>query len=195
MWGESWDSTRDALAGVVQEAVKYDQDGVDVYFFNYKTACKGVNSTQEVMRIFNKIDPRYSTPTASAMRQFTEPYMRSLEAWKANPSGPKPKPVNLVVLTDGAPNKGEEPDQLIIDLANRLEAGRFPLSQFGIQFIQIGNDSEAREALSHLDDNLTQYVKRDIVDTVLFDPSARFDGNYILKALLGAINRKIDSQD
>lgn len=36
----------------------------------------------------------------------------------------------------GAPNRGEEPDNLIIDLATRLDAGRFPLTQLGIQFIQ-----------------------------------------------------------
>lgn len=35
-----------------------------------------------------------------------------------------------------APDKGQEPDNLIIDIAKRLDAGRFPLSQFGIQFVQ-----------------------------------------------------------
>ena len=122
-----------------------DSDGVDLYFFNSAKSYQSVTSAEAVQRVFREVEPRRSTPTASALKRITEPYMQRLEAWKANPTAhPKPKPLNLVCLTDGAPNRGEEPEAMIIDLAKRLDAGRYPLFQLGIQFIQIGDDPEAR---------------------------------------------------
>jgi hypothetical protein len=117
-----------------------------LYFFNDTTVAKNVSSQDQVARLFRKVEPRRSTPTKSALRRITEPYMQALEASKANGTA-RPKPMNLLVLTDGSPNRGEEPEALIVDLAKRLDAGRFPLTQLGIQFLQLGNDSEAREAL------------------------------------------------
>lgn len=38
--------------------------------------------------------------------------------------------------------------------AKRLDARHFPLSQIGIQFVQIGDDAKATEALKELDENL-----------------------------------------
>ena len=74
----------------------------------------------------------------------------------------------------------------------------FNVLQVGIQFIQVGDSSTAREYLEGLDDGLTEVARalglangsvRDIVDTVPY----RGDQN-LQKALLGAINRKIDKE-
>jgi len=194
--GMYWDQTAAALAGLCKVASQYDDDGIDCYFFNWPTPVLSANNPQMIMRTFDQINPRYRTPTAKALRVITEPYMRKLEAAKA--SGAKVKPMNLLCLTDGAPDKGEEPDNLIIDIAQRLDRIRAPLSQFGIQFVQIGNDSEAREALEHLDDNLANAggadgKVRDICDTTLSEPGQNLDSAFLIKALLGAINRKIDN--
>lgn len=65
--------------------------------------------------------------------------MDRLEATKAQ-NMPPLKPVNLIVITDGA---ADDPDTLAYALAGfaeRLDMGRFPLSQVGVQFIQIGKD-------------------------------------------------------
>jgi len=197
--GMYWDQTAAALSGLCQVASQYDEDGIDCYFFNWPQPVLSANNPRMIMNTFDQINPRYRTPTAKALRVITEPYMQKLEASKNNPNLPKPKPMNLLCLTDGAPDKGEEPDQLIIDIARRLDAGRFPLSQFGIQFVQIGNDSEARESLEHLDDNLSNAggldggKLRDICDTTLSEPGQNLDSAFLIKALLGAINRKVDN--
>ena len=80
------------------------------------------------------------------------------------------------------------------------------MSQIGIQFLQIGNDSdvshflshrillicEAREALQELDDNLAEtHGVRDIVDTVPFTGEG-MTAELIIKTLLGGINRRLD---
>lgn len=73
--------------------------------------------------------------------------------------------MNLIVITDG---EADDPDTLAYALAgfsDRLEEGRFPLNQLGVQFIQIGNDREATKFLKYLDDELRSNSsrRRDIV--------------------------------
>ena len=48
----------------------------------------------------------------------------------------------------------DDPRQAIIDSARRLDARQVPLHKFGIQFVQIGDDPDATEALKELDDEL-----------------------------------------
>jgi hypothetical protein len=61
------------------------------------------------------------------------------------------------VITDGVPT--DDPESVIIAAARRLDAGNFLLSQLGIQFIQVGNDSKATKALKELDDGLNRNHK------------------------------------
>lgn len=191
------DDLHRAVAAVVAKVVQYDPDGIDVFFFNNRTQHRS-KSADDIMRLLRSVQPRGSTPTASALRRVIDPYLSELENWvvEGKPAGlPKPRPLNVLVLTDGAPNRGEEPDGVIIEAARRLDAGRWPPHQLGLQFVQIGDDDEAAEALRRLDDELKSNagIKRDLVDTVLFDKSAPMD-QYVLKALLGGINRTIDNR-
>jgi uncharacterized protein YegL len=64
------------------------------------------------------------------------------------------KPVNFIIITDGAPT--DDPESVIVAIARRLDAGHFPLMQVGIQFVQIGTAEDTAEALRELDDGLTQ---------------------------------------
>lgn len=48
----------------------------------------------------------------------------------------------------------DDPRQAIVDSARRLDERQVPLHKFGIQFVQIGNDPDATEALKELDDDL-----------------------------------------
>lgn len=92
------------------------------------------------------------------------------------------------------------------------------LTQLGIQFVQIGIDDEAAAHLRSLDDDLkTKHSVRDMCDTTLFPQNVRItasemrgsfrstppppplqgvvSSDYILKALLGGMNRSIDKQN
>ncbi|KAL7343238.1 hypothetical protein BJY59DRAFT_687549 [Rhodotorula toruloides] len=82
---------------------------------------------------------------------------------------------------------------VLVETARRLDAGRFPPFQVGCSFVQIGNYTEAAEHLRMLDDDLKEkHGIRDMVDTTLFEGSC--SAEYLLKALLGGINRSIDRQ-
>jgi gamma-glutamylcysteine synthetase len=48
----------------------------------------------------------------------------------------------------------DDPRQVIVEYARHLDRRNVALRQLGIQFVQIGNDPDATEALKELDDNL-----------------------------------------
>lgn len=53
-----------------------------------------------------------------------DPYLDDLRNWtiEGKPAGyPRPKPMNLIILTDGAPDRGEDPEMVIVEAARRLE--------------------------------------------------------------------------
>ncbi|GAA5819945.1 hypothetical protein JCM11251_005421 [Rhodosporidiobolus azoricus] len=182
-----------ALAAVVRFAAAYDDDGIEICFFNSRER-KTSRSADEILSVFHHVRPKYTTPTADAMRRVLEPYMQSFENWHANGKAKgvsRPKPLNLIVLTDGAPDKDQNPEDVIVATAKRLDGLRAPPFQVGISFVQIGSYTEAAEHLRSLDDDLKEkHQIRDMVDTTLFSGATNAD--YLLKALLGGINRSID---
>ena len=48
----------------------------------------------------------------------------------------------------------DDPKDVIVAAARRLDQREVPLKQFGVQFAQIGDDPEASEALQELDDDI-----------------------------------------
>ncbi|CAH7670371.1 hypothetical protein PPACK8108_LOCUS5069 [Phakopsora pachyrhizi] len=193
-----WDQTRDALIGVVQKAIQYDSDGIDIHFFNdTNNSLRNCTSVQQVQDLFRRVEPRRSTPTASSIKRVLDPYLTQLHYSKTG-AAPPVKPLNLVVLTDGAPDKGQEPEQVIVEIGRYLDSSRYPLNQLGISFIQIGDDMQAARHLASLDDDLKRkHQIRDFVDCTPYQASGTSNvitSDFILKALLGGINRKIDNQ-
>ncbi|ORY34835.1 hypothetical protein BCR39DRAFT_515072 [Naematelia encephala] len=205
MAGERWEQARAALMGVADIASRYDQDGVDLYFLNSKRVGKELRGASEVEDVFAGLIPKGNTPTGARLELILREYMTRLERYTGSGpmspglnspgqtqlgEGEEVRPMNLIVITDGAPT--DDPASVLIAVAKRLDRGDYPLSQIGVQFLQIGNDPEAREALQELDDGLAAtHGVRDMVDTVLFS-GEEMTANLIIKALLGGINRRLD---
>lgn len=181
-----WTSTRNALETVAAAAFAYSPGGLDIRFLNSNLMGIGIQTPAEVRQIFNRVIPTGCTPTGRALdmilRNYLDDYLR----------GQPIKPLNIVVLTDGEPT--DDPESVIVAAAKRLEKLNAPLHQIGIQFLQIGDDEDARKALMELDDALAGiYGIRDMVDTTRYDEgSVGGDADVVLKALLGGINRRWD---
>jgi hypothetical protein len=93
-------------------------------------------------------------------------------------------------MLDVAPT--DDPESVLTTIARRLDRGDYPLSQVGVQLLQIGDDPEAAEALKELDEGLSAaHGVRDMVDTVPYRGEA-MTSDLIVKVLLGGINRRID---
>ncbi|KZT05560.1 uncharacterized protein LAESUDRAFT_624491, partial [Laetiporus sulphureus 93-53] len=196
MQGERWQEARDALSALADVASKYDADGIDICFLNDKHVGTDVRDPQVVKRIFDHVRPRGITPIGEKLEELLLFYIENLERAKrrvdaGDHEGMKDmKPVNFIVITDGAPT--DDPEEVIVTAARRLDRNNFPLTQVGIQFVQIGDDPQATEFLNELDNGLSQnYGIRDIVDTTPY-LGGRLTADLIIKILLGGINRRVD---
>ena len=151
MYGPRWDTTKHVLAKIASIAVLHDRNGVDVRFFNeYLEDSERLNldSADKVMNIFGKVEPFGSTPTADVLERELKDYIFEYR------SNRHMKGLNLIVLTDGEPDSGQDVAGVIATFAKKLEELEAPLRQVGIQFVQIGGDKKAAEFLRTLDNDL-----------------------------------------
>ncbi|KAG8901300.1 hypothetical protein FRB99_005415 [Tulasnella sp. 403] len=199
MIGDRWSEARAALAGIADIAARYDKNGLDIHFLNSKAVGTGLHSSGEVMQLFDKVRPNGMTPTGDRLEDLLSDYYRKLEKskggsgkwklWKQKEKEAHVKPANFIVVTDGAAT--DDPAPVIKVAAKRLDEGNYPLSQVGIQFLQIGDDEKAAVSLKQLDDDLDDV--RDMVDTVPYtQTTGHLNANMIIKILLGGINRRQD---
>jgi len=196
MAGSRWKEAREALAALAGIASKYDTDGIDVCFLNSKHVGTNMNDPAFVRRLFDTVRPGGITPIGEKLESLLLYYLDSLEKAKARADEGDHslmkgiKPVNYIIITDGAAT--DDPEAVIVAAARRLDAHNFPLTQVGIQFVQIGNSRDATEFLNELDNGLGQnYGIRDIVDTTPYT-GGELSAEVIIKILLGGINRRVD---
>ncbi|KIJ69750.1 hypothetical protein HYDPIDRAFT_78441 [Hydnomerulius pinastri MD-312] len=193
---DRWGQAKQALAGLASVAATYDADGIDIHFLNHSKQAIGVKDGTRVNRLFTSIRPDGLTPIGQKLDELVGDYITKLEAAKRRKDKgdtfalKQIKPINFIVITDGVPT--DEPADVITVLARRLDKHHFPLSQVGIQFVQIGNDKAATAFLQELDDDLgSSHNVRDMVDTTPYLGIA-LTHEMLIKILLGGINRRVD---
>lgn len=192
MAGSNWRETGKALEAITPICTSRDADGIDIYFLNRADSIdyKNVTLPSTVVEIFQTVRPGGGTPTGQRLRKILMPY---LAEYKDHPS--TTKPINLIVITDGAPS--DDVESSIVEVAVELDKAKAPAWQIGIQFFQVGKDAEAREHLKYMDDGLVDLRGnriRDIVDTVPFTGTGNqeLSAKGVLKVVLGAVNRRLD---
>lgn len=206
-----WKETQQAISAILPICVEHDDDGIDVYFLNHRTSDPGdesrgvagtgyrnVKDVRVVQNMFKFVKPSLATPTGMRLDNILRAYLRNYEAQVRRTGGDvySVPPINVIVITDGQPT--DEPGEIIAQAARRLDEMHAPPHQIGIQFFQVGRDTNATLALQELDDELCQKEGiRDMVDTATFNgankadqPTLTADG--ILKVVLGAVKRKLD---
>jgi len=119
-------------------------------------------------------------------------HVDKLDAAKHTPSYAKIKPLDLVVITDGAPNDPPEFEltKVLIDAASRIRNGRHHPNSMGVQFVQIGNNSLAAGNLSML----VQADTGHMVDTVPYKGPGSISPDMLVRILLGALHPNIRAQ-
>lgn len=206
MSGRSWPEVQGVLRAITPICTAHDADGIDLYFLNHKTTASsnakegkaaggyyGIKRADTVEGIFTSVRPRGATPTGQRLHSILKPYLQLLESKKHDIDSVKP--VNIIVITDGAPS--DDVESTIITAAKKLDKLDAPIHQIGIQFFQVGNEPGAREALRELDDDLGDRVDgdlRDMVDTVTWENGVKgvLTADSILKVVLGAVVRRLD---
>ncbi|KAF2843760.1 hypothetical protein M501DRAFT_924766 [Patellaria atrata CBS 101060] len=197
-WDGCWNEAKKAIAAIAPICTLYDDDGIDIWFMNTlgknenKAYAEKLVTAKQVEAAFKQVSPNRSTPTSKRLDDIIQPYLERLKK-----EGKSVKPLNIIVITDGQPSHGYEPDEVIIETAQRLRKYEARPWQLGIQFIQVGNNKAASEELRRLDDELKAHDGgkiRDIVDTTPFrgECGGKLTGDGILKAVLGGVNKRQD---
>ncbi|KAG1853857.1 hypothetical protein C8R48DRAFT_777014 [Suillus tomentosus] len=188
---QSWTLVRGALAGIADLANQYGSQGIDLHFLHQEHYHQNIKTSHEVQQIFDQMAPNGpETPTAAKLEELINTYLPLVER-----KFPRHNPIDIIVITDGVATDQQALPEVIVSAAQRLERSQVPEGMFGIQFVQIGTDAEAALALRALDDHLEQQYKvRDIVDTTPYDPQqGAFNTDYMLKILLGGVNKVLDN--
>ena len=186
MQGSRWKEVSNTLKSITPICTVRDADGIDIWFLNHASIYRNVNDVYAVERIFNSVTPTGSTPIGTRLYTILNPYIKALQRRETK------KPLNIIVITDGAAT--DDPESVILDAAKRLDAIQAPPWQVGIQFFQVGDDREAAEVLRELDDALVDMgFERDMVDTVQnYERGASLSADMILKTVLGGVHRRLD---
>jgi len=156
-----WEAAKEATVALATKAATFDDDGITVAVFanNFKEYENINDGPTKAASIFDENEPNGGTDTAKIINHYANEYLAAKTKGEA-------KPVILLIVTDGVPNDERAVVREIIALANKLDNRE----EFGIQFLQIGDDAHAHKFLKELDDNLTsEGAKLDIVDTKTFD--------------------------
>lgn len=217
MVGRSWREVQSALSSITPICTAHDADGVDIYFLNHRSpypasqsqgkasgGYANVTDASTVERVFTSVRPGGMTPTGTRLNHILKAYLRHYEAAVeragGDPDATDVKPINVIMITDGVPS--DDPESVLLSVAQKLDRLEAPPHQVGVQFFQVGNEPGAAEALRTLDDDLAELGGgvRDMVDTVTFNARSGgvtgtvpvLSGDGILKVVLGAVVKRLD---
>ena len=172
MAGERWDLVKKILDYSTAVATNYDPDGIDVHFLNNKNANQNrVKDRALAVEIHRKIALRGNTPIRDQLSKHLHNY---LNEYKRHKDELNPKGYNLILLTDGEPNRDwEDPEdisdhedarrtkpafrkirKMLVGIAQELDELQADENQVGIQFCNVGNDQGAHEFFYYLDNRL-----------------------------------------
>ena len=139
-------------------------------FFCSKLTKTNIKDSREILDRLNKVNLEMNTggtyfePVLSPiLSSYTLKYKEYFNARNADELVDPPKPMNIIVLTDGGANDPKQTQDLLVRVARELDAMWAPSYQLGIQFVQVGDDPRATKYLKILDDQLKKmYDVRDV---------------------------------
>lgn len=172
-----WEWCRQQTLDLSHQMAPYVKDGITlVVFSDYFTVYHHATMDQ-VSQVFQDNSPQGGTHTEDPLQDQLNEYFRRRGSQNA-------KPILIAVITDGAPNNPTAVEKAIIDASQRMQSP----NEIGIEFFQIGQESEAGILLDHLDNELVRDGARyDIVQTKTF---ANLLSSGLTQAMVDAVKNK-----
>jgi len=200
--GERIKDLRLILERVASTATLFDEDGISLRFMNANydmNMLENIRNEQQIERLMGSVQYKGLTPMGTELRKkvIDGIIVPKLQRQQYN------KPHLIIVITDGQP-AGEAPSAVFDAVkyaSQEVGRARGP-GGIAFQFAQVGNDLKARDFLSKLDEDPS--IGR------LVDCTSNFENEsdemrkkgvdltpdlWLVKLLLGAIDRSYDSKD
>jgi len=149
-----WPLVKHCLSYVGPVVSTYDPDGITMYCLNGRGPSKDnmakgiagegwndITTAAQVEAIFNSAKPMGTTPIYDRLTHILIPYLNRVASDPNN----RPRPINILVVTDGVADDPEGVEELIGDVCEMLDEAQAPNNQIGIQFIQIADLQVAEE--------------------------------------------------
>lgn len=157
-----WEYSKETAQGIVSQLSKFDDDGIDIIFFNRSMTVYEKVKDSSFLETWNKQRPGGGTDLVA-------PLQKAL-ALSEKRFGEKNQ--LIIVITDGAPDDKDSVAQAIIAFTKKMERDE----QCAILFARVGQDPSAKDFLTKLDDGLEALgAKFDIVDCDEIDTIAGKD--------------------
>lgn len=158
-----WSMICAALEYLATVAAQQDDDGIDLYFLMNKSLnIRNIKDGQSLLNQLQKINVKNSrggTYFEPILNPILTKYIEKLDKSRGNQVV---KPLDIIVLTDGAAHDGRATEKLLLRVADKLETMGKPENQVGIQFVQVGQDTSARKWMEDLYKKHKLESKRDV---------------------------------
>ncbi|KAK8043783.1 hypothetical protein PG994_012621 [Apiospora phragmitis] len=190
-----WNDVKALLERLTPITVKYDPDGIDIFFLNHRP--KGLLSGMTFRKSGYRRIGGYGDHDADASKDVSTVhgiFNRVKPAGKCNLGARLSK---LLTWYCKKLKTDEEDAALNLIAAKMLDQMDVPEHQVGIQLFQIGQPSpEVQRTFEYLDDELHLEAKtRDIVDTTTWTGQpGSLSTDDLLKVVLGAVVKKLDER-
>ncbi|RYN60430.1 hypothetical protein AA0118_g6086 [Alternaria tenuissima] len=193
-------------------ATLFDNDGISVRCMNTdlsnarnqqgRPLQDGVATEAQIEEIMRGVNFKGLTPMGSSMETKV---INEIVLQKAR-SGQMQKPVLVIAITDGQP-AGEQPNKIfdvIKGTYRQLQSTPYGRGAVAFEFAQVGNDTTARAFLGKLDEDpevgpmvdCTSNFENEQEEMMRANPPVDLTPDlWIIKLLLGAIDRSYDSKD
>lgn len=156
-----WDAVQESVLALARKCEQFDPDGLTVYLFSSRFKRFDNVTSDKVEDIFLENEPMGRTNLAIVLQDAVRNFLDR----KRSGSGEK-EGETLLVIMDGEPDDKRAVVEIIVDTTKQLDRDE----ELAISFIQIGDDSGARQFFKALDDQLQDIgAKFDICDTLTLD--------------------------
>lgn len=156
-----WDAVQESVLALARKCEQFDPDGLTVYLFSSRFKRFDNVTSDKVEDIFLENEPMGRTNLAIVLQDAVRNFLDRKRSGSGEKDGE-----TLLVIMDGEPDDKRAVVEIIVDTTKQLDRDE----ELAISFIQIGDDSGARQFFKALDDQLQDIgAKFDICDTLTLD--------------------------
>jgi hypothetical protein len=153
-----WDQLIEAMEYLGDLAARGDDQGVDIHFiFDRKKDASNIRKGEEIMKLLAKVHIESSgdAPLHGVLWEVLNEQLYDYRRWRIlqrlDTPAQAPKPLNLIVLTDGCTKDRDDVEGAIFRIARRLDTAEFRVR---VEFLQVGDDAGVKQWLNDLEDGV-----------------------------------------